>query len=126
MGFHVDALLHGLSLCLPQPFKMDPRWFPPTDRPVYGPVGSPLLHIAGTCFVSLLIPPGLCRVALTTPVLLYLISRARTHSSGRVEEDYVNTVNIAVLTLKWVDFVVLHTPERDCHRVDQSKQDRPT
>ena len=95
---------------------MDPKWFPPANRPVRAS-GFVLVPFFLTCNASLLLPPGRLRTVLTLPPLLYLLFQVRRTTSGVIAEDYMLAINVAHLFYRHVTFVLFATPKWDMYRV---------
>lgn len=95
---------------------MDPKWFPPPNRPIHAtglaPIGGTLIGVA-----SLLLPQGRFRNVIAVPSLLWLAWKLRQGSAGSPEEDYMNAVNLCMAVMKYIDFVVMRSPEQSFHRV---------
>lgn len=96
---------------------MDPKWFPPQDRP-FQSGGQSLLAGGVVGVATLLLPPSLFRRTIAIPPLLWILYNLRQHTTGKREEDYLTAVNISMLLAKMVDVCVVHTAERDFHRVE--------
>lgn len=95
---------------------MDPRWFPRQDRPLGNP-GRLFGPFAATCFVSMLPPQSRARTFVALPVLIYCIIQVPKSTSGTVAGDITTAINFAMLSVKWIDFVLVRTPETYMHRV---------
>jgi hypothetical protein len=95
---------------------MDPKWFPPLNRPVKAGefVLVPFMLV---CIASLLLPSGRTRVLLTLPPLLYLLAQVRRTTSGINAVDYMLAINISQLFNRYVTSVLFTTPETHMHRV---------
>jgi hypothetical protein len=95
---------------------MDPKWFPPPDRPLQlgerFTAGANLVGIA-----TLLLPQGRFRNVIGLPPILYIAYSLRQHTTGRADQDYLNAVNVCLAVLKFVDFSILRIPEQTLHRV---------
>lgn len=95
---------------------MDPKWFPPPDRPLQlgerFTAGANLVGIA-----TLLLPQGRFRNVIALPPILYIAYSLRQHTTGRADQDYLNAVNVCLALLKFVDFSILRIPEQTLHRV---------
>lgn len=95
---------------------MDPKWFPPPDRPFQNTApftaGANLVGIA-----TLLLPQGRFRSIIAVPSILWLAYGLRQYSTGKAEEDYLNAVNVTIALFKFVDFATLRTPEQTVHRI---------
>jgi hypothetical protein len=95
---------------------MDPKWFPPSTRPVK-PSEFVLVPFALMCTSSFLLPSGRTRALLTLPPLLYLLVQARRTTSGINAGDYIFAINIAGFAYRYAAYVLLTTPEDHIHRV---------
>jgi hypothetical protein len=95
---------------------MDPKWFPPSNRPVRAGelVLVPFMLV---CIASLLLPSGRARVLLTLPPLLYLLTQVRSTTSGINAADYMLAINISQLFHRYVTSVLFTTPETHMQRV---------
>lgn len=105
---------------------MDPKWFPPQDRPLQ--TGGQSILTAGVVGVAtLLLPRGLFRQTIAVPPLLWILYDLRQHTSGKREEDYLTAINISMLLAKVVDVCIVHSAEQDFHRVkdDGSPSETP-
>jgi len=70
---------------------------------------------------SLLLPPGPVRIGMAMPALLYCLYSTRSHTSGKPAEDYIMAVNVSMTLLKFIDFVVLRTPEKCVYHVKDGR-----
>lgn len=104
---------------------MDPRFFPPANRPVQNS-GVVLVPFILICNSSLLLPPGRPRVLLTLPPLLYLLSQVRRTTTGINAEDYMCAINIAQFSYRYVTSVLFAYPERDMYRIVTSGENKGT
>ncbi|OAL36985.1 hypothetical protein AYO20_03754 [Fonsecaea nubica] len=90
---------------------MDPKWFPPPDRPFQsgGPsvIGAGVIGIASLCF-----SPGHFRKITSISAILCILANLRLHTAGRPEEDYLNAINICLILIRCIDFEVLHIAEQ--------------
>ncbi|KIW18353.1 hypothetical protein PV08_02641 [Exophiala spinifera] len=95
---------------------MDPRWFAPPNRPIR-PVDSGAAAANGAAMLTLLLPPGPVRSAAGVPAILWIAYDLRRHTTGKIEQDYLNAINVFTCLMRYVDFCVVNVPEREFHRV---------
>ena len=65
-----------------------------------------------TCILSIVLPPGLIRLssgAIIIALFLYLVG----FTGDQSRDAYLSGVSCALLVLRWVDLVGIHTPEKD-------------
>ncbi|ETI22461.1 hypothetical protein G647_06536 [Cladophialophora carrionii CBS 160.54] len=117
-----------VSPFLLQTVFMDPKWFPPPDRP-FQP-GSRSILAAGTIGITtLLIPKGQLRNIIAIPSILWILwilYNLRQHTTGKPEEDYLTAVNISITLARFIDVCVLHDAEQSLRRVRADGSDRET
>lgn len=95
---------------------MNPTWFAPPNRPLR-PVDSSVAAANGVAILTLLLPQGTARSIAGAPPLLWTAYNLRRYSTGKVEEDYLNAINVFTCLMRYVDFCVVNVPERDFRRV---------
>lgn len=95
---------------------MDPKWFPPPDRPVR-PGSRDITAANAIGMAALLLPPGQCRNVIAIPPFLAIIYTLRQHTTGRNDEDYLTAVNVCMMLIRFIDFCVVNTPEQSFRRV---------
>jgi hypothetical protein len=79
--------------------------------PAPGPFLVPSIILVS--FFGSLLPPGnICSVSITAP-LIYLISLVMNYPTGNPVNDGLLVIQAAILLTQWIDFHVLHTPEKD-------------
>ncbi|RDW68472.1 hypothetical protein BP5796_09129 [Coleophoma crateriformis] len=61
------------------------------------------------------------RVLACTPLILYFLSQAMQMTTGDDALDYLTGAGCFVILLKWIDFMILHTPEKDFRRVGRAE-----
>ncbi|OCT51557.1 hypothetical protein CLCR_08724 [Cladophialophora carrionii] len=107
---------------------MDPKWFPPPDRP-FQPGGRSILATGTIGITTLLIPKGQLRniVAIgAIPSILWILYNLRQHTTGKLEEDYLTAINISITLARFIDVCVLHDAEQSLRRVRADGSDRET
>ncbi|OQU96641.1 hypothetical protein CLAIMM_02691 [Cladophialophora immunda] len=95
---------------------MDPKWFPPPDRP-FQPGGRSVFGAGVIGMTTLLFPPGRFRQIMPIPLILWILWNLRQHTAGRPEEDYINAINVCLILLRCIDVGVLHNAEQAFRRV---------
>ncbi|KAK0104984.1 hypothetical protein ONS95_004646 [Cadophora gregata] len=86
--------------------------------------GSLQIIITVVCILSILLPRGLIRLssgAIILSLFLYTINFTTDPSRG----SYLAGVSCAGLTLRWIDLVGIHVPERDFWEKGSNKKDSP-
>lgn len=98
---------------------MDPRYFPPPNRPrVPGEPGLIILAAYGICTGTLLVPRAFTfRRYLPVPPILYLLYYTRSHRVANIGEDYIYAIQLAWLLIRWTDLVICHDVDKDTRRV---------
>ncbi|KAK5095814.1 hypothetical protein LTS08_007951, partial [Lithohypha guttulata] len=98
---------------------MDPRYFPPPNRPrVPGEPGLIILSAYGICTGTLLVPRAFpLRRYLPVPPILYLLYYTRSHRVANIGEDYIYAIQLAWLLIRWTDLVICHDVDKDTRRV---------
>ncbi|KAJ9494805.1 hypothetical protein H2202_009706 [Exophiala xenobiotica] len=95
---------------------MDPKWFPPPNRPLrHGALHAIAANSIG--IVTLLLPPGPFRSVIGIPPILWIAYNLRQYSCGKSEIDYLDAANVFIGVMRYLDFCVLHVPERVFCRV---------
>jgi hypothetical protein len=77
----------------------------------------PLLAVIS--MVTTTLPPQKSRIFITLPILLYVYLQIPRYGAGNIAADYMLAINGSVAILKYLDFVVFHTPERDMWRISE-------
>ncbi|OAL20157.1 hypothetical protein AYO22_09129 [Fonsecaea multimorphosa] len=95
---------------------MDPKWFPPPDRPIQ-PGGPSVIGAGVIGITTLLLPPGQLRKTIPISLIPWVMLNLRRHTSGRPEEDYLTAVNVSLILVRCIDFEVLHNAEQAFRRV---------
>ncbi|EXJ68268.1 uncharacterized protein A1O5_08883 [Cladophialophora psammophila CBS 110553] len=95
---------------------MDPKWFPPPDRP-FQPGERSVFGASAIGITTLLLPQGQFRKIIAIPPILWIIFNLRRHTTGKLEEDYMTAINVCMILIRWLDFEVLHKAEQTFRRV---------
>ncbi|OAP60780.1 hypothetical protein AYL99_05782 [Fonsecaea erecta] len=95
---------------------MDPKWFPPPDRP-FQPGDLSVIGAGIIGITTLLLPRAQLRKIIPISLIFCIISNLRRHTARRPEEDYLNAVNVCLILFRCIDFAVLHDAEQTFHRV---------
>ncbi|EXJ58575.1 hypothetical protein A1O7_06002 [Cladophialophora yegresii CBS 114405] len=95
---------------------MDPKWFPPPDRP-FQPGGQSILAAGTIGITTLLLPRCQFRNFVAIPPIVWILYNLRQHTTGKLEEDYLTAVNISITLAKLIDVSVLHDAEQSLRRV---------
>ncbi len=104
---------------------MDPKWFPPPDRP-FQPGSRGILGAGTICITTLLLPQGPFRKIIAVPPILWLLYNLRQHTTGKGEEDYLTAVNISMTLARFVDVCALRDAEKELWRVNPDGSARET
>ena len=104
---------------------MDPKWFPPPDRP-FQPGGRGIFGAGTICITTLLLPQGPLRKIIAVPPMIWLLYNLRQHTTGKGEEDYLTAVNISMTLARFVDVCVLRDAEKELRRVNPDGSARET
>jgi hypothetical protein len=104
-------------LCIPLCLGLTSPLFPPKDRSSR-PGAYAWIGLTAACVTSLLLRPGRVRIFLGTLLLICLLQECPKYTTGKPEEDYMIAINVVLVSLKYVDFVFLRTPEDTAFRTD--------
>jgi hypothetical protein len=96
--------------------SMDPKWFPPPNRPIL-PSGRSTLGATAIGIATLLLPQGQFRNVIAVPSILWIAYNLRQHSTGKTEEDYMTAINVCMTLIKIADFAILGIPEQSVRRI---------
>lgn len=96
---------------------MNPMWFAPPNRPLRPATDSSVAAANTVAILTLLLPQGAARSFTGLPPILYIAYNLRRCSTGKIENDYLNAINVFTCLMRYLDFCVINVPERDFHRV---------
>ena len=99
-----------------------PALFPPPDRSPTTVIANRIdwLSASAACVVSLLLPPGILRQSLVIPTIVYLFYRVRqTSLPVGYHDSYLTYIHLLWTLIRWVDFTMLHSPEKDIYRTSE-------
>ncbi|KAJ9630282.1 hypothetical protein H2204_008500 [Knufia peltigerae] len=96
---------------------MNPMWFAPPNRPLRPATDSSVAAANTVAILTLLLPQGAARSFAGLPPILYIAYNLRRCSTGKIENDYLNAINVFTCLMRYLDFCVINVPERDFHRV---------
>jgi hypothetical protein len=57
-----------------------------------------------------------------TALLLYLVSQVVKYPTGDKAQDTLLPIQAMILVTQWIDFYVLHTPEKDYYRISRPEE----
>lgn len=98
----------------------DDRLFPSTECPTII-AERYLLAAHVVAIASLLIPFGVARQSTCISCLLVILLQLRTHTTDTVDGDYMIFLQVSWLLIRWVDFAILHSPEKDLSHLGHNK-----
>ena len=78
-----------------------------------------------TCLCGSVLPPGKPRAVIITSTAVYLFVQTLNVTSGSNVHDVLQATQGGLLLLHWLDFFILHSPEKEYSRINDSDKPVP-